>query len=87
MAAINFTLEVPNNVNRINIEEFKRKVTKYAQVVIVSMTKGELESDKDSVIRPLEDLSPEIQNLCGICNIAEDDINGEIARSEALKSI
>ena len=40
-----------------------------------------------SAMKPLEDLSPVLQKLCGICSVSEDDINGDVARSEALKEL
>ena len=40
-----------------------------------------------SAMKPLEELSPVLQRLCGICSVSEDDINGDIARSEALREL
>ena len=34
-----------------------------------------------SAMKPLEELSPVLQRLCGICSVSEDDINCDIARS------
>lgn len=38
-------------------------------------------------IKPLSQLDPTLQELCGICNVDENDLNGDKARKMILEGV
>lgn len=63
-------------------------LVKYAQQqlenLFLKIAQQNKEQKKSSKIKSFDQLSPEIQQLCGICHVAEDDLNGDNARTDAL---
>ena len=80
--SIQVAVDVPNSPH-IDMDEFKKQVADYASVLFYKMSAKNVSSP----MKPLEELNPVLQQLCGICSVSENDINGELARSEALKKI
>ena len=79
---IQVAVDVPNSPH-IDMDEFKKQVADYAKVLFYKMSA----KNAPSPMKPLEELNPVLQRLCGICSVSENDINGELARSEALKKL
>ena len=40
-----------------------------------------------SMMKPLGQLDPALQELCGICHVDEDDLNGDNARKMVLEGV
>ena len=80
--SIQVAVDVPNSPY-VDMDDFKKQVADYAKVLYYKMSV----KASPSTMKPLEELSPVLQQLCGICSVGEDDINGEVVRSEALKKI
>ncbi|MBQ0029718.1 MAG: hypothetical protein KBT32_04705 [Bacteroidales bacterium] len=87
MQTLSFTIDVPQN-NGLDMADLTTKVKNFV-IQLVSVTPKmnvEIKTSK-AVLKPLAQLDPAIQSLCGICHVEEADINGEKAREEALKMI
>lgn len=82
--SIQVAVDVPSSPY-VDMEDFKKQVADYAKVLYYKMSIKNAPSA--SAMKPLEELSPMLQKLCGICSVSEDDINGDIARSEVLKGL
>ncbi len=67
----------------IKMEEFNHRVTEYAKALWATMI---AEQKSDAHIRPLRALDPEIELMCGIVKVAEDDLDGDQARMEYLEA-
>jgi hypothetical protein len=85
MASLNIPFEIPQSPS-FNMEEFRKKVEDYVKSLLRQEEQREARSENSRVLK-YEELSPEIQALCGICKgaVAEDDLNGDSARKEHLK--
>lgn len=82
--SINFALEIPNSPY-VDTEEFKKKVAEYAQTLFMRMSAQGASTARK--MKPFQQLDPMLQELSGICFVAEDDLNGDEARQKALNTI
>ena len=82
MAALNISVEVPN-MGMLNMDDLKRQLTNYARMLV----KLSVDSKQVKHVRPLNELHPAIQQMCGVINVPEDDLDGEQARNEYLKEV
>ena len=79
--SIQVAVDVPSSPY-VDMEDFKKQVADYAKVLYYKMSIKNAPSTS-----AMKELSPMLQKLCGICSVSEDDINGDIARSEVLKEL
>ena len=83
MSALNIQIEV-TNLGMYDLETLKRELTDYARMLVNQTAGGNL-SRKG--LRPFKELDPHIQALCGVISYPEDDLDGEMLRSEHLKAL
>ena len=56
------------------VEDLKRELTDFALRLLHKPT------STTTTLKSLSQLDPSIQELCGICHVAENDLNGDYAR-------
>ncbi len=84
---LQFALDIPNSITLFNVDDFKQKVFDYADNLLKSMTPTRKKNKSQYKMRSLNELDPVLQELCGICNISEKDLNGDEAREIELAKI
>lgn len=89
MATLNIAFEVPQTPS-FRVNEFRRQMNEYAKTLIDKFNSQKEKDDmpKGHKVFSYRELSPEIQALVGICKgaVAEEDLDGDIARMEAMES-
>lgn len=81
--SLNIPVEIPNSTT-LNLDELKAQLTDYARLLVSRSINGD---NSRSRVRSFDELHPQVQELCGIVSLAEDDLDGEMARWDYLKGI
>ncbi|MCQ2974097.1 MAG: hypothetical protein MJ211_04730 [Bacteroidales bacterium] len=84
---LQFALDIPANVTMLNVDELKQKLLDYANSLIKSMPNTINDKRNSNNLKPINELDPLLQELCGICNIDENDLNGDLQRKKELEKI
>lgn len=65
-------------------QALKTYAQKQLEEVFIRFAEQQARSE-DALIKPLNQLDPTIQDLCGICHVDENDLNGDNARKVLLE--
>lgn len=65
-------------------QALKTYAQKQLEEVFIRFAEQQARSE-DAMIKPLNQLDPTIQDLCGICHVDENDLNGDNARKVLLE--
>lgn len=65
-------------------QALKTYAQKQLEEVFIRFAEQQARSE-DALIKPLNQLDPTIQDLCGICHVEENDLNGDNARKVLLE--
>ena len=79
-----FQKAVIPRIQNISITDLKHKIQSYVNALYQNVLVTETKPKFPYRIMKLQELNPEIQELCGICAgaISDEDLNGSLAKEE-----
>ena len=90
MAALNISFEVPQTPT-FSVDEFRQEMMRYADKLIVKLSaRSTKEHFSKAHVFSYNELSPELQRILEMAaplkgTVAEEDLDGDLARTEALQ--
>ena len=90
MAALNISFEVPQTPT-FSVDEFRQEMMRYADKLIVKLSAQSTKSYSSKAhVFSYNELSPELKRILEMAaplkgTVAEEDLNGDLARTEALQ--
>ena len=90
MAALNISFEVPQTPT-FSVDEFRQEMMRYADKLIVKLSaRSTKEHSSKAHVFSYNELSPELKKILEMAaplkgSVSEEDLNGDLARTEALQ--
>ena len=90
MAALNISFEVPQTPT-FSVDEFRQEMMRYADKLIVKLSARSTKAHSSKAhVFSYNELSPELQRILEMAaplkgTVAEEDLDGDLARTEALQ--